>query len=152
VVIHELTQEECRERLARTPFGRLACALENQPYVVPVRIAYEPNYIYMFSTAGQKIEWMRENPKVCIQVDEIPSESQWTSVIAIGHYQELAEPRYTAEKAHARELLEKYSRWWLTALAVRREKSTRDLSIEPIFFRIEIDSVTGLQALPEGEK
>lgn len=148
MVVHEMTEEECHALLARTSLGRLACALENQPYVVPVYFAYEPNYIYVFSTAGQKIEWMRANPKVCVQIDEIASESQWRSVIATGRYQELPEPKYTLERAHARELLEKQYQWWLNALAERHEKSTKDLLIEPVFFRVEIDSMTGLRAMP----
>jgi hypothetical protein len=34
--IHELTVNECREVLKNTNIGRLACARDNQPYVVPV--------------------------------------------------------------------------------------------------------------------
>lgn len=62
------SDQECQELLERVSFGRLACALDNQPYVVPVAFAYEPGSIYVFSTAGKKIEWMRQNPKVCLQV------------------------------------------------------------------------------------
>jgi uncharacterized protein len=87
-----------------------------------------------------------------VQVDEIVSDSHWASVIASGRYQELPEPKYSDEKAHARELLGKHYQWWLNAIAERREKSANDLSIEPIFFRVEIDSLTGLQAIPERER
>jgi uncharacterized protein len=152
MVIREMTQADCHGLFARTSMGRLGCALDNQPYVVPVRFAHEGKYLYVFSTAGQKIEWMRTNPKVCVQVDEIVSDSHWASVIASGRYQELPEPKYSDEKAHARELLGKHYQWWLNAIAERREKSANDLSIEPIFFRVEIDSLTGLQAIPERER
>jgi len=27
--------------------------------------SYEPDCLYIFSTFGNKIEWMRENPKIC---------------------------------------------------------------------------------------
>ena len=53
---------------------------------------------------------MRANPKVCMQLDEIESDSRWMSVIVNGRYQELYEPRYVAERTHARELLEKLRR------------------------------------------
>jgi len=79
--IVELSQDECKELLNRVSLGRLACSLENQPYVVPVCFAYEPEYLYVFSTVGQKIEWMRQNPKVCLQADEIGSRSSWASVL-----------------------------------------------------------------------
>lgn len=148
MVINEMSEKECRAVLARTSIGRLGCSLDNQPYVVPVYFACEGDYIYSFSTFGQKIEWMRANPKVCVQVDEITSQSRWVSVIATGHYQELPHPQHEAERAHARTLLEKQHHWWLNALAERRIK-VRDELIAPLFFRIHIDSLSGLDAVSE---
>ena len=66
---------------------------------------------------------MRANPKVCIEIDEIASESEWVSVIVNGHYQELPEPQYADERAHARKLLEKRYLWWQNALGERQVKS-----------------------------
>jgi uncharacterized protein len=88
---------------------------------------------------------MRSNPKVCVQVDEITGDSEWTSVIVNGRYQELAEPQYAAECARARNLLEKRYHWWLEALAERRTEVNDDL-IVPLFFRLRIDSMSGLCA------
>jgi nitroimidazol reductase NimA-like FMN-containing flavoprotein (pyridoxamine 5'-phosphate oxidase superfamily) len=85
------------------------------------------------------------NPKVCLQVDEIRGEGQWASVIITGYYRELPEPQYADERAHARKLLEKRHQWWLNALAERLMRSSDPL-IDPLFFRIEIDSMTGLRA------
>ncbi len=89
--VGEMTQDACRAVLTRNTIGRLGCSLENQPYVVPICFAYEADYIYIFSTLGQKIEWMRANPKVCMEIDEITNRSQWVSVIAYGLYQEFAQ-------------------------------------------------------------
>lgn len=145
-----ISQQECTDLLKRVPIGRLACALDNQPYVVPVSFAYEPNCLYIFSTLGQKIKWMRQNPKVCLQADEIGSWSNWLSVVVNGTYLELREPQYTAQREHAIEQLAQYSEWWRTPLAERREQ-TSDLSIQNVFFRIDIESMSGLRALPEPE-
>jgi len=144
--IHEIPEDECRAVLARNAIGRLGCALDNQPYVVPILFAYEPDYVYAFSTVGQKIEWMRSNPKVCLQVDEIAGQSQWTSVLVNGTYEELPDPPRSVERAHARELLEQKHIWWLNAVAGRREKQSEVL-IDPVFFRIQASSITGLRAL-----
>jgi uncharacterized protein len=57
-------------------------SFENQPYVVPLHFAYDGDYLYVFSTFGQKVTWMRANSKVCVQRDEIQSQSEWISVIA----------------------------------------------------------------------
>jgi hypothetical protein len=146
MVINEMTEKECGAFLASATLGRLACSLDNQPYVLPIYFAYEPGYIYVLSTLGQKIEWMRANPKVCVEVDEIANESQWISVIASGRYQELPEPQYTDERKHAEKLLGKRHKWWQNALGERQEKLGDDL-IDPLFFRICVDSMTGLRAV-----
>lgn len=145
MLIKALSETECNDILARASLARLGCSLDNQPYVIPVGIAYEPDYIYIFSTFGKKIEWMRANPKVCAQVDELNGQSDWVSVIVDGEYQELEEPRYTNERNHARKLLETRHHWWLNAMAERRIQ-VRDQEIAPLFFRIRIDSITGLRA------
>ena len=116
MVINEMTEKQCGAFLANASLGRLGCSLDNQPYVVPIYFAFEPGYIYVLSTFGRKIEWMRANPKVCVEVDEISNESQWVSVIASGRYQELPEPQYTNERKHAEKLLEKRYLWWQNAL------------------------------------
>jgi nitroimidazol reductase NimA-like FMN-containing flavoprotein (pyridoxamine 5'-phosphate oxidase superfamily) len=146
--IDELNETECREILSRASSARLGCSLNDQPYVVPVGIAYEEDYIYVFATMGQKIKWMRSNPKVCVQIDEIRSQSDWVSVIASGEYQELPEPQFEHERAHARALLQKRHHWWLNAMAERRIR-LRDEEIKALFFRIRVSSVTGLRGLAE---
>ncbi len=148
--IDELNETECREFLSRTSMARLGCSLNDQPYIIPVGFAYEDDFIYVFATLGKKIEWMRTNPKVCVQVDESKGQSDWVSVIANGEYQELPEPKFAKERAHARSLLQKRHHWWLNALAERRIQM-RDQDIEPVFFRIRIQSLTGLRGVAEGE-
>ena len=92
-MIREMSRDECFKVLAEARFVRLACAKENQPYVVPVYLAYHEasGCLYGFTTRGQKVEWMRANPLVCIEVDDITAYDQWISVIAIGCYEELPE-------------------------------------------------------------
>jgi len=143
MVINQMTEKECAALLARASLGRLGCSLDNQPYVVPIQFGYEPGYIYVLSTFGQKIEWMRANPKVCVELDEVVNQSEWLSVIANGRYQELTEPQYGAELKRARKLLGKHHRWWQVPLA-ERQAFGEDL-ISPLFFRIHIDSMTGLR-------
>jgi uncharacterized protein len=113
--------------------------------VIPVGIAYEADHIYVFSTFGKKIKWMRANPKVCVQVDELKGQADWVSVIVNGEYQELEEPRYSEERNHARQLMVKRRHWWLNAMAERRIQ-LRDPEIAPLFFRIRVESITGLRA------
>ena len=89
--IREMHREDCLRVLARTRLARLACSHENQPYVVPVYLGYEDadQCLYGFTTPGQKIEWMRDNPRVCVEVDEIAAIDRWVSVVAMGRFEEL---------------------------------------------------------------
>jgi nitroimidazol reductase NimA-like FMN-containing flavoprotein (pyridoxamine 5'-phosphate oxidase superfamily) len=148
MVINEMNDEECAAFLTSASLGRLGCSHEDQPYVVPIHFVYESAYIYVLSTSGQKTEWMRANPRVCLEVDEVKSRSEWKSVIANGRYEELPEPQYTAERDHARKILGKQHRWWQNALGERQLKLGDEL-IAPLFFRIRIDSMTGLRAIGE---
>jgi len=150
MLIHEMTERECAAFLANSTVGRLGCSLDDQPYVVPITFAFEPGYIYVISTFGQKIKWMRKNPKVCIEVSTAGPDSEWTSVIANGRYQELIEPQFTDERTHAHKLLSQRNQWGQNAFAERRLKSESDL-IPPLYFRIEIDSMTGLRATASSE-
>lgn len=146
MIINEINEEECRAVLERGSIGRLGCSLNDQPYVTPVYFAWEPGCFYVLSTVGQKINWMRQNPRVCMQVDAVAAPSKWVSVIATGTYEEIPGPEDSAERAHARKLLEeKHHKWWAGALAERRAK-VDDLLIEPVLFRIVTDAVTGLRA------
>ena len=93
MVIREMSRARCLEVLAGARLARLACAHENQPYVVPVYLAYDEasGCLYGFTTPGQKVEWMRTNPRVCVEVDEIAAHDRWVSVVAFGRYEELPE-------------------------------------------------------------
>jgi nitroimidazol reductase NimA-like FMN-containing flavoprotein (pyridoxamine 5'-phosphate oxidase superfamily) len=146
--IREMSEQECRTVLGRARIGRLGCAKDNQPYVVPVSIVFEEGFLYSFATQGQKVEWMRENPKVCVQVDELTSQSNWVSVIASGAYQELREPQFEMERAHARKVLDRQHQWWMNALAERQLKVGDEL-IAALFYRIRVAAVSGL-AMTEG--
>ena len=146
--INEMSSEECSTFLARACLGRLGCSLENQPYVIPIHFAYEKNYLYVFSTFGQKVKWMRANPKVCVQTDEIQNQNEWISVIVNGEYEELPEPQYTTERKHASSLLAKRNHWWLNAFGERQMRVV-ERAIDPLFFRIRIQSMSGLRASEE---
>ena len=148
--ITPLSHDECLVVVAHVGFGRLGCSQDNQPYVVPIFFAYEDKYLYVLSTHGKKIEWMRANPKVCVQVDEIElkGKSKWVSVLVNGEYQELPEPQFEKERKHAHRLLQARPGWWVNVFAERRTSEEDDQHIVPLYFRIRIESTSGLRAIP----
>ncbi|MHA6688761.1 pyridoxamine 5'-phosphate oxidase family protein [Mesorhizobium sp. A556] len=100
--VTDMTREESIDVLSVNRLGRLACARENQPYVVPFHYAFSDNHLYSFSLMGQKVEWMRQNDQVCVQVDEMESARKWQSVVVFGAYEELpATPQWERERGHA---------------------------------------------------
>jgi uncharacterized protein len=149
MLVREMSKRECRDLLERLGFGRLGCASKNQPYVVPIYFAYEPDHLFGFSTEGQKIKWMRANPLVCVEADEVVGQDDWSSVLVLGRYEELPDsPKYAALRLHAHSLLEKRSLWWRSAIA---SSQTRDAAVRPlpIFYCVHIDEMTGHRASPE---
>ncbi len=146
--VREIEVAECRRMLAGARFGRLACAHENQPYVVPVFFAVDGDYVYLFSMPGRKIEWMRNNPQVCLEIDNVKSWNDWTSIVVLGRYDELADtPDCHCERLRAHELLQRRPMWWQPAsVAVANHDGSRDFT--PVFFRISIERVTGHRAVP----
>ena len=145
--IKEVTNCECLEILTEKRLGRLACARENQPYIVPFHFVYDgQKSLYAFSTFGQKIEWMRANPLVCVEADDINNQSEWTSLVIFGRYEELPDTsEFEAARNHAHELLSRHAMWWQPAFvagAHRRQKAND----EPIYFRIHIETISGHRA------
>ena len=102
-----------------------------------------------FSTAGQKIEWMRSNPLVCVEADEVLSQDNWSSVLVMGRYEELPDtPKHAELRRHAHSLLETRTLWWRLAIA---SSQTRDDEVRPIpiFYCIHVDKITGHRASPD---
>ncbi len=149
MVIHEMDVGECRRLLLQMNFGRLACALDNQPYVVPIYFSYDGEYVYGFSTPGQKIEWMRANPLVCLEVDEMIDTDEWRSVLVTGRYEELIDtPELAADRARAHQALQSRERWWQYTAVAGAEWRRKSVAFEPIFYRIRIAHLSGHRAAP----
>jgi nitroimidazol reductase NimA-like FMN-containing flavoprotein (pyridoxamine 5'-phosphate oxidase superfamily) len=141
--VHELTTAECHDVLRRSHLARLGCCRDNHPYIVPISYDFDGEHLYSFSTLGQKIVWMRENPNVCVEVDDIDDRFHWTTVLVFGRYEELRTP---VQHAHARErarrLFEQREEWWLPAAA----KSEPLEQHVPLVYRIVVTRMSGRRA------
>lgn len=150
--IQVMTETECLNILARSRLGRLGCARENQPYVVPIYFVYEKPYLYGFTTPGQKVEWMRSNPLVCVEVDEIVDDTHWLSIILFGSYEELSDTQdrhseHGQQRLHAHNLLQHHAEWWEPGSASGTYRNPMQ-SLVPVFYRIRIDRITGRRVTP----
>jgi nitroimidazol reductase NimA-like FMN-containing flavoprotein (pyridoxamine 5'-phosphate oxidase superfamily) len=87
-------------RICRIGLGPVSAEMDRNgyPYVVPLHFAYSGGRIYLHSAReGRKIDMLRRNPRVCVEIDEylglIPAEkaceygSRYRSLIAFGRAQ-----------------------------------------------------------------
>lgn len=143
MIITELSSLECKTLLSSTRLGRLASSKEGQPYIVPIHFVLEGIYLYSFSLEGQKVEWMRANPLVCVQVDEFGKQSEWQSVVVNGRYEELPDRiGWKRQRDHAWSLLSKHANWWEPG----GMKPILEGGAPHLFYRIVIDQMTGRRA------
>lgn len=148
--VREMSREECQGVVTAGDLARLACCRDGQPYIVPITYAHSSNRLYCFSMPGQKIDWMRSNPKVSLQIDQFASKRRWKCVVVTGRYRELpAAQGRQDERIHAWSLLEKKPNWWEPGgfKPVPQEISGRSAHI---FFCVEMEEMTG-RAACEGE-
>jgi nitroimidazol reductase NimA-like FMN-containing flavoprotein (pyridoxamine 5'-phosphate oxidase superfamily) len=146
MLIHELTTSQCRELLARTRLGHLACTRDDQPYIVPVFFDFDADddSLYSFATHGQKVEWMRTNPQVCVEFGEIRDQFQWLTVIVFGRFEELDGTDVSkAGLLRAQALFQRQPRWWQPAAA--KVVGGPEHAV-PVLYRIRIDDMTGRRA------
>ena len=151
MVVHEMTRQESIAILSSRRLARLACVKDNQPYLVPCHYAFSDNHLYSFALSGQKIDWMRENAHVCVQVDELGANRQWRSVVVYGLFEELPEtPQWQRERKHAWSLLEQHANWWEPG-SLKPPSASNETRSPLIFYRIKIESITGRHAHGEDD-
>ena len=147
--ITEMNGPESRELLKRQGMGRLACARGNQPYIVPIYFAAEADCLFGFATVGRKIDWMRSNPLVCVQADEIRGPSEWQSVVVLGRYEELPDDEgHQHARKRAIGLLALRESWWQGAYAADQLRQNKG-DPAPVVFCVHIGEITGLRAGPD---
>jgi hypothetical protein len=149
MLIHDMTRLESTDLLARIALGRLACSHDGQPYITPIYYAYSADCLYSFTTFGKKVDWMRANPLVCVEVEELVGLQEWATVIVSGRYEELPDtPEYEKQRKHAHELLQKRPMWWEPGY-VKTMLKDGPRPMAPLYFRIHIDAISGHRAVPD---
>ena len=143
--IHELTLAECRDVVSRVNLARLACSRVDQPYVVPISFAYDgdSNCLFGFSAIGKKVDWMRENPKVCVEVEDGGDRFHWTTIVIVGRYDEIVDSGEHKElRQRALDLFGQRAEWWLPGAARMGPREHPDV----VIYRIHIDTMSGRRA------
>lgn len=137
-MIKTLSNDEARALFDEARIARLGCIVDGEPYVVPINCYLHGNYLYSHSLPGLKIASLRENPRACVQVDEIHADFRWRSAIAFGNYEELKKPDERA--AVIKSLLKKFPMLTPVESAIAVDGSPPEV----IVFRIRIERLTGV--------
>jgi len=133
-----LSNEEGRQLLQAARVARLGCVVNGEPYVVPVNYLWEGDYLYSHSLPGLKISGLREDPRACLQLDEIEDDLHWRSVIAFGRYEEITKSNERAE------VLTKLLRKFPMLTPVESAITTDGYSPQVIVFKIKVERLTAV--------
>jgi nitroimidazol reductase NimA-like FMN-containing flavoprotein (pyridoxamine 5'-phosphate oxidase superfamily) len=146
-MISKLTKQQIEEVLLDNIFGHIGCNDGFNTYVYPINYLYDGKNIICHSPSGSKIQVMRENKRVCLQVDEVKKNMHWKSVMIHGEYQELEDERerYNAMKSFVdRNLhLKVKERIILPVTTAEREQDHLRENSKAVFYRIVIDEKNG---------
>jgi uncharacterized protein len=132
----ELSRGEIEEFLRGQRIARLGCHAAGVTYVVPLIYAYEDGAVVAVTTEGRKTAMLRENPRVCVEIDEYDTDGKgsWRSVIAYGTYEELSGDAIEPALALMRERF---------ARTAGRAAEPRPLGANGVVLRIDLDEVSG---------
>jgi hypothetical protein len=148
-MIKNIRTKESLKILSNNYIGHLAFIYKNEPYVLPITYYYnsENHSIISYSGEGHKIEAMRKNNSVSLEVAEINTLNNWKSVLVQGTFEEL-------QGLDAKYLLHQFA-LGVKDLILKKENKTPQFISEisskikptskPIVFRIIIDEITGKQ-------
>jgi nitroimidazol reductase NimA-like FMN-containing flavoprotein (pyridoxamine 5'-phosphate oxidase superfamily) len=147
--IKDMSRETSLSLLGHMRLGHIACTRGLQPYVTPFSFAYHEGYLYSFGTVGKKIDWMRANPLVSVEVEHIVSADEWQTVVIAGHFEELDDtPEASEARAVAHDLLAVNADWWQPGY-VKTLSASGERPLSPVYFRIAIDEITGHEGVAD---
>ena len=133
-----LSDDVARRLFQLAKVARLGCVVNGEPYVVPINCHLDGDCLYSHSLPGLKISALRENPRACVQVDEIESDLHWRSAIAFGKFEEISKPNERAEA------LNKLLREFPMLTPVESVIAVDGAAAEVIVYKIRIERITGV--------
>ena len=141
-MLGQLSHLEIDQLLYSEQLGRIGCHAEGVTYVVPVSYAYDGSYVYALSAEGRKVRMMRENPRVCFEVEHVERWYHWQTAILWGTFEELngddAEQAYQLLHSRLTPLIEFESR-----AGSDRPKPPGVAADQFVLYRIKVEERSG---------
>jgi nitroimidazol reductase NimA-like FMN-containing flavoprotein (pyridoxamine 5'-phosphate oxidase superfamily) len=79
--VRELDEQECWDRVAAAPFGRLALSVMDDVDIVPVNAVLSEGDLYFRTAPGSKLAELAANPRVAFEVDGYDDETAFSVVV-----------------------------------------------------------------------
>lgn len=81
--VHEMSQDECWEKLSATHFGRIATAVAGEVSITPFNFVVHDGKLVFRTAEGTKLVGLVVNSSVAVEIDEVGESTAW-SVIGKG--------------------------------------------------------------------
>jgi uncharacterized protein len=144
-----MLKKDCFQILNNNYIAHLAYIYNNAPFIIPITYYFDQkeNIIISYSNEGHKINALRLNPFVAIQLEEISSINDWKSVQVIGEFEEL-------NGSEAKMQLHKFAQNVKIIMAIKEDKnpelidsfsSKLNKGSIPIVYRIKVKEIIGKQ-------
>ncbi len=139
IQVEEMNDSEAVALLEELSYGHLGLSDGLVPYVVPIHYVFYEAVIYFYTTEGRKHEIIRENPNVCLQVEDVRANDDWKSVMVIGTATKLTNLQ---ERERAARLITQVNPTLTPAISIRWMDDWVRENRE-VIYRIEPSSITG---------
>lgn len=146
-MIQNIEEKEMRFILENNYVGHLGYVYQNRPFVVPITYYFDKdkNVVICYSGDGHKMNAMRINKEVCLQISAINTVNNWKSVLVHGKFEQHF-------GSNAKAYLHKFS-LGVKDVILEKEQTVLDFIYEfsskvneegkAIVFLIEIEEMTG---------
>ena len=93
-----LSREQCLERLASAPLGRIGVSIDALPAILPVRFTLVDDSVVFRTTKGTKLDTAAKGAVIAFQADDYDvTESGWWSVLLQGIATPVGDPESDTE-------------------------------------------------------
>ncbi len=146
-MINILKDKDCIQLLENNYIGHMAYIYRKRPFIAPITYFFdkENNFIIGYSAEGHKINALRKNKQVALEVSEIESVNDWNSIVVHGTFEEV-------DGSVAKSYLHKFS-LGVKHLIIKKKQKELDFISQfssksknddiPIVFIIKIQEITG---------
>lgn len=140
-IFRDLTRDECVALLARQHVGRLAYTFRDRVDVEPIAYVWDVDTLFLRTGPGVKLDTLKRNPWVALEVDEVRGLFAWESVVVKGTVYFLRAAGTEFDQAT-------YQRGLRALRRIEPRFGTADdpLGDRTMLFRIHVDGITGRAA------